>query len=364
MAALALARQGQLIDFVSWGNSEPADWLRFCEGSIRYLLYPKGRWLSALRYLAGVIGTAFSTRPDCVYVQGAQQVPFALLLLFLARQARIIYHTQDYIGPGQNRFYEVCERVFARYADWVISNEPNRARFMASSYGLKRVPEVIRTALPAWWKVPEREESYRREVLRALRLPDGNQSRLIAAGGPYSDDRMSPQLLESLVELPTSCVTVFTNCPPGSTARRLCEEQISRLGLKGRALFWQAPNYEQLLRFFSVCDLGILLYPNSGIGHFYQCPGRLTEYLRCGLPIVTSQFPGLELLVLKYRIGEVVDPYNPKMIGAAIRRIVEVSESKAALRGQSLRKLAETELAYDMQALPVFNKILIGGNVR
>jgi glycosyltransferase involved in cell wall biosynthesis len=314
--------------------------------------------MSAARFLFGVIREVLAARPDCLYIQGAQQAPFVLWLLCASFKGKVIYHTQDYVGPRQNWFYEICEKLFARHADWVISNEPNRARFMASSYGLMRMPEVIRTALPSWWPVPGRDEEYRLEILRSAGLTDDTRLRLIATGGAYRDDRMSQQLVEALVDLPTEYIVVFTCCPPGSSSRLLCEECIERHGLQGRVIYWDAPGYAELLMLFSVCDMGILLYPNNGIGHFYQSPGRLTEYLRCGLPIVTSQFPGLELLVLKYRIGEVADPYNSKEVAAAIRRIGDVPESEAALRRQELRELAESEFVYEVQSVPVFEKML------
>jgi glycosyltransferase involved in cell wall biosynthesis len=360
MAALALARQGHVITFIAWGNEAPPAWLSDYDSSIRYLLFPKYRWFSALRLLFGVIRVVWTVKPECVYIQGAQQTPFVLWLLYTARRRRLIYHTQDYVGRDQSRFYVFCERRVATRADWVISNEPNRARFMASSYGLKRVPEVIRTALPRWWRVPGRDETCRGEVLKAAGLSTTDQPRLIAAGGPYRSDRMSPQLIEALAHLPRHYVVVFTSCPHGSAPRRSCTEHLERLGLEGRAIFWSAPSFEQLLQLFSACDVGILLYPNSGVGHFYQSPGRLTEYLRCGLPVVTSHFPSLELLVMRYGLGEVADPYSPTSIAGAIRRVCEVTDGEFHVLRRRLRELAESELAYETQAQPVFEKVVCG----
>jgi glycosyltransferase involved in cell wall biosynthesis len=358
MGALALARQGSSITFIAWGNSATPGWLSEYGLAVRYLLYPKQGWLSALRLLFGVMRTVVTVQPDCVYVQGAQQTPFALWLLLAGRRFRCIYHTQDYVGPGQNWFYETSERLLARHADWVISNEVNRARFMASSYRLKRLPEVIRTALPRWWQVPGRDERYRQELLRVNGLIDIDQPRLIAAGGAYREDRMSAQLVDALVHLPANYILVFTGMDLGSAGKRLCEQHMRRVGIEGRGVFLEAPDYAQLLKLLAACDVGMLLYPNNCIGHFYQAPGRLTEYLRCGLPIVTSNFPGLEQLVLKYGLGEVADPYSPMSIAAAIRSVCDVSVGEFARLRLRLIELAQTELAYEAQAEQVFDKIL------
>jgi glycosyltransferase involved in cell wall biosynthesis len=119
-----------------------------------------------------------------------------------------------------------------------------------------------------------------------------------------------------------------------------------------------APGYTELLKVVAACDVGILLYPNNCIGHFYQAPGRLTEYLRCGLPVVTSDFPGLELLFLKYNLGEVAEPYSPTAIATAIRLLCEVPEADVAKRRIRLTKLSLTDLAYEEQAQAVFDRIL------
>jgi glycosyltransferase involved in cell wall biosynthesis len=357
MAAFALARLENSVTYLAWGNDLPADWLTECAKGIKYKIYPKRSWLSAFRFLAAVARTLILARPDCLYVQGAHQTPFVLWLLCLPARFEVVYHTQDYLDPGQNWFYETCERLFAKYADWVISNEANRARFMASSYRLERMPEVIRTAFPAWWQIPDRDETYRQALIQASGLGNVDCLKLIVAGGAYRVDRMSPQLLDALAILPKNYVVVFTACPPGSTSRRLCEEHARRLKLDKRVIFCETPDYKDMLRLISACDIGILLYPNYCIGHFYQSPGRLTEYLRCGLPIVASNFPGLELLVMKHNLGEVADPYSPASIAAAIRKLGDVPEPESAMRRQRLREVANADLAYETQALPVFEKV-------
>jgi len=100
----------------------------------------------------------------------------------------------------------------------------------------------------------------------------------------------------------------------------------------------------------SASDVGILLYPDDGIGSFYQAPGRLSEYLRCGIPIIASNFPGLELLVIKYDLGRVCEPTSPASIADAIRTVCEVGSSAASRRRERIRHLAERHFVYDLHA--------------
>jgi glycosyltransferase involved in cell wall biosynthesis len=356
MAALWLARSNFYIDYFAWGNELPPIWLKDYP-TINYQLFNKHGVLSACLFLIKLLRYILNTKPDYIYVQGAQQTPFLLWLSFVKIKSKLIYHTQDYLGPGQHFFYEACERFFARRSDWVISNEVNRARFMASSYRLSRMPDTIRTALPSWWFIPIRDENYRRELLSMAGIREAQQPRLIVAGGGYAVDRMSPEVLIALSQLPRNYALIFTGMEPKSPRYRACKDQIANLDLRERVIILGHLNYAELLRLYAASDLGILLYPNSCVGHFYQAPGRLTEYLRCGLPIVTSNFPGLELLTMKYGLGAVADPYQPDKIAEAINQTINVSDNVLEATRHRLIAIAESDLAYERQANHILGKI-------
>lgn len=356
MSALYLARNHVPITFIAWGNYITPKWLTDY-AYLKYYLFSKKTLFSALKFLVKIFNLLQQEKPDFVYVQGAQHTPFLLYLPWVKGKTRLVYHTQDYLGPGQHWFYEWCERYFAKYADWVICNEPNRARFMASSYKLKQMPEVIRTALPTWWPVPARDEAYRQQLLIDMGITNVNMPQLVVAGGAYSDDRMSPQVLEAMTQLPRNYGLIFTGMDDDKSFTSTCKQMIAKLNLGKRVLLLKSLAYDKLLNLYAACDIGLLLYPNSGIGHFYQAPGRLTEYLRTGLLIVASNFPSLELLMLKYNLGLVANPYDPQSITQAIEALGSIPISQRLEHRKRLIEIANTDLAYESQAIPVLNKI-------
>lgn len=361
MAAVWLARAGFDVVLLAWGNEAPSDrWLSE-HPRLAYRAVPKRRIFSAFAFLAAAFAAMRRFRPDVVYVQGAQNAPFGLWLRLAHRKARVVYHTQDYLGPGQHRFYEACEAMLARRADEVICNERNRARFMASSYRLRNVPRVLPTALPTWWPVPSRDPRRRADLVSRAGLEAiGGRVRLIAAGGPYAVDRMSRELVDAFATLPEHYALVFTSMGPDQPARRQLEAQLQSSSVSRRVVLLGALEYPDLLASYAACDIGILLYPDTGIGHYYQCPGRLTEYLRCGLPVVTSNFPGFELLVCQHGIGKTADPYDPRSIALALRSLGEVSEQDREATRERLISLGSTDLAYDRPAEGVFREALTG----
>lgn len=347
MAAIHLARQGYLVDHICWGGNledRSADL-----NNLEYIPQPKKGIASAFGLLLHLVRIlCFGQKYDVIYVQGAQQTPFLFWLPLIKCKIQIIYHSQDYLEPGRHRFYEMFERRLAWSAHFVISNEVNRARFMKSHYRLPRMPVVLPTALPEWWPIPCRSVELRAEILAQSGVADPAQAVLIVSGGPYRADRMSSQLVEAFAQLPENYVLVF-NGPAmelGRECRAACEQKMKELGISERIVFRGGLSFEELLSLYSIGEIGVLLYPNEGIGHFYQCPGRFSEYLRSGLSLISSDFPGLELLTLKYNLGAVSDPDNPESIALAIHDIGESAKSSRA----RIIEIAEQEFVYEKGA--------------
>ena len=69
---------------------------------------------------------------DIYYIEGSPVTPVALAALLFVARGKIVYDTQDYLEPARFWFRAAIEKRFARRVGLVISNEPARARFMAS----------------------------------------------------------------------------------------------------------------------------------------------------------------------------------------------------------------------------------------
>jgi glycosyltransferase involved in cell wall biosynthesis len=226
----------------------------------------------------------------------------------------------------------------------VITNEVNRARFLKSCYGLPQI-FVVPTLLPRAWPIPSQRDTHRRRLVARLTPERAGSVHLICVGGPVSAKRCSPALLEAMQSLGEEYVLYFSNATSDAT-----RAAVESTGLIHRSIILAKLPYDEMLAYMGACDVGILLYPDDGIHHFYQSPGRLSEYVRCGLPLVASAFPSLELLLLKHDLGRVCDPTSPAAIAAAMREICEVDQETAERRRQRLRTIAERELVYDRHA--------------
>ena len=304
-----------------------------------------------IEFTRGLLHSRSLRRPGTIfYLQGHSVTPASLLSLVGVPRKRIIYQTLDFLEPGRHPHWELFERQVVRRAGWVICNEINRARFLASHYGLTHRPTVVPTALPKSWPRPRFDRELRRSMLQSLGKEETEASRLIMHEGGFAPSRCGLALIRALKLLPRTFILIFTRMHPGNHDLLDARRVIGQEGLTDRVLFLGRLDFKDLMRHTACCDVGMLLYPDDGIGNFYQCPGRLTHYLGCGLPVVASNFPGLELAILKHRLGATCDPTSPHDIARAIREVSENSDNRAEPERARLRAVALDELAYDRHA--------------
>lgn len=285
------------------------------------------------------------------YIHGSSVCASASLPLLCISPRRLVYHTQDFLQPGRHRLWTFFEKRIARRASYVVLNEPNRARLFAEHYKLKVKPLVVRTALPAVWPKPTPDQSLRSNLLSQLGLQSAPNIKIVAAGGGYSDVRCTKQLVQAVATLPTNYILFFTGVQTGTQSEYKLSRLLRETVMLERTVTLGFLPYDALLEHYAISDIGVLLYPDDGIGNYYQAPGRLTEYLVSGLPFVTSNFPGLKQLVEEYKIGLAVRPESVADIAGAIQELCELSDEHRDDQRRRLQHLASHELAYDEQAI-------------
>jgi len=203
----------------------------------------------------------------CFYIYGTQVTPAAFFGLLGMDGKRIVYHNPDFLEPARYPIRCWFEKRVARKAQATIINEPNRGRFFASYYKLKSKPVVVPPNLPKQWPIPDFDPDVRNQLLQQV---DGNADTvLLMHHGDYAEVRCSPVLLQALALLPSRYALVFTRVDKDGERFARCQRHARELGIENRIAYVEKCPYRELFRYTRVCDVGILLYPDDGIGNFY-----------------------------------------------------------------------------------------------
>lgn len=364
-SAIALGRAGRQLRVVAPadppGRFEPSSIVAALlpEGSLR--LVPRTRRLgSRLTWYVRCHRTARRALRELdaneLFVYGSQVALVALLLRpFLRRGTQIIYHTQDFLEPWRHPLRAWLEALVCRCADQVIINEPNRGRALQSIYALAEAPLVVPTGLLTDWPIPERSQSRRAWLMTQAPKPpaDGKEPILIVHQGPLRTNRCGLELLAALATLPRHYLLVVTGME-----RDELDVMASYIGqsLIGRIILPGKMEFQEMLDVTASCDLGVLLYPNDGIGNYYQAPGRLSENCRSSIPSIASAFPPFEQIACHADFIALCDPTDPHDIARAAQRLGDLTPAVRAQLGKAAQCFALKALAFERNMAAVLGE--------
>lgn len=282
-------------------------------------------------------------RSQMLYFSSFVMAPFAVLAVIF-RVPMWVYHSQDWIQDGRNVRSRI-ELYVVRHAPVVIWNEGVRAKAARRLARRQKEIFVIPTYLPRSYPVPLASPDVRADLIDRLNLAGKQKPILIFAGGGFSTARLSKQLLEAFGYLDNSCGLVFTGVDSYSGFDRV----ISAGEL----------SFEEVMKVSSSSDIGVLLYNYVGsFGNRYQQPGRLTEYLRCGLCIVSTPFPEVTEMQISQSFVRCVRGYDVAELAGALQNLVNLRRTEESRLGDAIRKFATDDKAYELRAKPVVDRFL------
>ncbi|MER9019311.1 hypothetical protein [Mesorhizobium sp. M0898] len=313
------------------------------EYTIREVKIPRGKGVFDQAWtVMKVMHFCLFHREDVLYFSGFVSARYAYLAYALGHR-RWVYHSQDWIFDRKD-FRAQLERVVVRNAPAVIWNEHIRARAARKVSGRRSAIHVVPTYLPIAYTLPDPCPNLR-EKIKNNGIQCSDQTAIVFAGG-YSEARMSKYLVAAFEKVDENCVLVFTG---SERVPRPWPRNVMDLG---------ELSYKEMLSVVSASDIGILLYDyKKSFGNRIQQPGRLTEYLRAGLSVISTPFPVAKRIERELDSYICVNGYDVEELRVALKSLC----STVCVRRNNRSRIityAVDNLGYERAAKKVISEII------
>ncbi len=115
--------------------------------------------------------------------------------------------------------------------------------------------------------------------------------------------------------------------------------------LEGRVHFLGRVAHEILPNYTAKADVGMVLEEPLGKSFEYSLPNKLFDYIHAELPVISGNLIEINRIVKTFKVGVVVESYDPKAIADAVKEILENESLRNKIK-ENQRK-AKTELCWE-----------------
>ncbi|MCW7755282.1 glycosyltransferase [Desulfobotulus sp. H1] len=223
------------------------------------------------------------------------------------------------------------EKFLSRRCNAVFTVNESLALELKKKYKLK-MPGVIMNT-PASFANNEIPLMGNDRLRRNAGVPE--DKKLVVYVGGITFNRGLEALIRSLLYLP-DCYLVCMGYGTDAYKKSLLK-LVSEIGVQDRFSFFGPVPGREVIHYATGADLGVAPIANACKSYFLCSPNKLFEYMNAGLPVIASNFPELEKVVLGHAIGFTFDPENPLDIAAQARKILDNPDMAAKMRKNALK---------------------------
>jgi glycosyltransferase involved in cell wall biosynthesis len=292
-------------------------------------LGPLGRALGRLRYAtldlwriyARGFGKLMALPADVVVASRPEAAVVAFLAAAL-RGKRFVYFPFELYGEQITRpslWLLWAERLILARADAVITQNAERARVYVEERGARTTPFIVHN-----YKTTQPQKRGGR-LRKALGLPAGQ--RIVLYEGLLIPGRWLDRLALSVLHMPED-VTVVLMGREKMGWRASVEAAIAPALATGRLVIAPPVGHDELPDFVADADLGVVIYDDAVRNNLYCEPGKLTDYLSVGVPVIAPDFPTVGPLVRELGIGVTFADGSPQAIAQAVLQALAAPQAK------------------------------------
>lgn len=238
------------------------------------------------------------------------------------RGRRLVYYPFELYGHQTAPYTRVIgawEKAILRIGgvDMLITQNERRAG-VYRGYGYSGPVTLAPNRKPA--ETPSGEG-----VLRA-KLPITPDTRIVLYEGALIPGRWLDRVAQAALLLPEDAVMVFMG--RGTNWWKVHSPGFLKEAKAASRLFELDPvPHDEVLAHVADAYVGLITYDDSALNNIYCAPGKLSDYVMAGAPIVAPAFPTLEPEILGLGVGRCFEDPSPEGIAAALREVLATPRS-------------------------------------
>lgn len=297
------------------------------------------KWVAGFNTFLQTIRLTLSARPHIIITTH----PSNLIVGWLASNllhARLVYYSFELYGEeyGETRWiWQQTERfVISHSIDALVTQNEERAKVFLEERGARVAPTIVHN----YKSVCEMPSPGK---LRAhFNLP--SDCPLVLYEGALIQGRWLENLVQSALYLQSGAKLVFLG---GATSwwRKHIRPILLDPKVGQKVKHAPAVPHSEILDYIVDADVGVIIYDDKVRNNYFCEPGKLSDYVLAGIPVVAPNFPTLASVIHRYDIGVVFTSPEPEKIAEAINQVL--SEPKERWRSSLQR--ARQELIWETQ---------------
>ena len=191
------------------------------------------------------------------------------------------------------------------------------------------VNDSIKKAYEERYKVPItiiRNVSYKNGMIATESIDIAkNKKILIIQGVGINENRGAEEAVEMMQFLPDEFLLLFVG--RGTVIEKL-KRMVNELKLENKVMFIGVLPYHQMMNYTRQSYLGLIFEKVDFTDeHNFALPNRFFDYVKAGIPVLSTKAIEIKALIERYNIGTFVDNLNPAHLAEKIMQISEDASS-------------------------------------
>jgi|GEM_PF-2983711 len=273
------------------------------------------------------------------------------IVLSVLRNIPLIYDAHE-LYPSQKvlplrlRFRSyINERLYIKYADYVITVNEFIADLMRKRYKVKDAGVIMNcTKVEAGFN-PEKYKNILRERFNLT-----TDDEIVLFQGWISQERNLDNIVRAFKYVGDKIKFVIIGYGPFENRLK---EIVRKERLKRRVFFMGQISSDEILKYTSGADIGIIPYEPIDENHLYCSPNKFFEFILAGVPVISNELPFFVSMNERYGVGITADMKRPFELAKRLKLILEDEAQLKILKENALK--AAARLNWDVEENKLYN---------